>query len=86
VRPVAAAVAPPLPVRDLVPTLQLVPGMALSPDGDWVLPLPRTKEECVAQAAQVGLAVCCCWHCVCWARRAIPIILPKAFSCQLTLP
>ena len=56
VRPAAAGVAPPLPARDLVPTLQLVPGMALSPDGDWVLPLPRTKEECVAQAAQVGLA------------------------------
>jgi hypothetical protein len=56
VRPAAAAVAPPLPARDLVPTLQLVPGMALSPDGDWVLPLPRTKEECVAQAAQVGPA------------------------------
>jgi hypothetical protein len=39
---------------DLVPTRQLAPGMALSPEGGWVFPLPRSKEECVQQAAQVG--------------------------------
>lgn len=46
--PVGAA----LPGRAL-PTLAMGPGMSLCPEGSWVFSLPQSKEECVAQAAQV---------------------------------
>lgn len=48
-----APLLPPVPYNDLLPTRQLAPGMALSPEGGWIFLLPRSKEECVTQAAQV---------------------------------
>lgn len=49
------AASPALPSRAL-PTVAMAPGMSLCPEGSWVFSLPQSKEECVAQAAQVGAA------------------------------
>jgi hypothetical protein len=52
---------PPQQYVDLLPTRRVAPGMSLGPQGDWIFPLPRNKEECVAQAAQVrSWAACTC--------------------------
>ncbi|KAL4855618.1 hypothetical protein ACK3TF_003942 [Chlorella vulgaris] len=65
---------PPQQYVDLLPTRRVAPGMSLGPQGDWIFPLPRNKEECVAQAAQAVLRA--------WddgiRRQAIELLLPQA--------
>lgn len=75
--PTVAPVQPPppqLPFTDLLPTRHMAPGMALSPDGAWIFPLPRSKEECVSQAAQAVLRA--------WddgmRRQTVELLLPQA--------
>ncbi|KAL4420712.1 hypothetical protein ABPG75_010368 [Micractinium tetrahymenae] len=71
------AASPALPSRSL-PTLPMVPGMSLCPEGSWVISLPQSKEECVAQAAQASLRA--------WddgiRRQAIELLLPQAHSSE----
>lgn len=43
----------PAPPTRALPTVAMAPGMSLCPEGSWVFSLPQSKEECVAQAAQV---------------------------------
>ncbi|EFN50839.1 expressed protein [Chlorella variabilis] len=63
-----------VPYNDLLPTRQLAPGMALSPEGGWIFLLPRSKEECVTQAAQAVLRA--------WddgmRRHTVELLLPQA--------
>ena len=70
---VAAEAAAAAAARDLMPTLRLSRSVLLSQEGGWVFPLPRTKEECVAQAAQAVLRA--------WddglRRQSLELLLPS---------
>lgn len=57
----------PLPYSEVFQTRWLAPGFTLNAEGGWVFHLPQSKEECVAQAAQVwpgaGVPAACCRCC-----------------------
>ena len=53
----------PLPYGEMLQTRWLAPGFSLDAEGGWVFSLPQSKEECVAQAAQVrAMSGGSCWE------------------------
>lgn len=73
-----------------LPTRQLGPGLELSLDGDFVYPLPASKEQCVAQAAQVRCGGCSClgWSVMSGAagRGGSRTVPAAAAGCRLPKP
>ena len=83
--PAVVAGEPSLPYSDVLQTRWLAPGFSLSPEGGWLFQLPQSKEECVAQAAQVRVwGRCCCLALVrlSWAGGHGKLLLgPASPSC-----
>ena len=94
--PAVVAGEPSLPYSDVLQNRWLAPGFSLSPEGGWLFQLPQSKEECVAQAAQVrvlGAAAAShsggCdggWTQAATAGPCFPLLLETCLTCRPFIP